>query len=465
MNKPRLREQVLRGGIYLSVRGTLGIAINIAGVFLLMRIIGPGDWGVYAAAIGYFTTLQLVTQLGIPVYLVRAEDRRDHAGLNQASTLLLLLSIVGVAVGALLLPLFEASSRLELRAPALVLLLGLPAANLAAVPLSHLERTLDFKHIAWLELSGQAVFYTVAIAAAALGRGLWSPVIGWWSQQAVLTGLGFVFARYTPRFTWNKRLVRDILTYGTGFSASLWIYQLRRIVNPLVVGRYLGAEAVGVVSLCTQIVTQLGFASVATWRIATAALARVQSQRDRLLEAINEGMHLQVLAVSPFLLVAAWTAPWLLPLMLGESWRDAGVIFPYIATGFLINTVFTLQSSAMYVLRRNLSVGLAHAVQLAALYLIASLLVPRFGLDGYGLAEVGTIVGYFVLHAATTRAIGTPNYKHTAPLAIAVALAMFTHKLGFVPLLVLAGTLAITQPWRDVRNIVAELRGAMSGGS
>ena len=465
MNEPRLREQVLRGGIYLSVRQTVGIAINVAGVFLLMRIIGPGDWGIYAAAIGYFTTLQLVTQLGIPVYLVRAEDPRDRAGLNQASTLLLLFAIAGVAVGALLLPIFEASTRLELRAPAFALLLGLPAANLAAVALAHLERTLDFKRIAWLELSGQAVFYTVAIVAATFDRGVWAPVIGWWAQQTVLTGLGLVFARYTPRLTWNDGLVRDILTYGTGFSVSLWMYQLRRIVNPLVVGRYLGAEAVGVVSLCAQIVAQLGFASVATWRIATAALARVQSRRDRLLKAINEGMHLQVLAVSPFLLAAAWTAPWLLPLMLGESWRDAGVIFPYIAAGFLINTMFTMHSSAMYVLRRNVHVGLAHAVQFAALFATASLLVPRFGLDGYGLAEVSTILGYLVLHAATTRTIGKPNYKHTAPLAIAVALAMFTHKLGFVPLLVLAGTLAITQPWRDVRNIVAELRGAMSGAS
>jgi len=463
MTRSGLRSQVLKGGVYLSVRQTLGITINVAGVLLLMRIIGPGDWGVYAAALGYFYILQLITQLGIPVYLVRAEDPEDRAVLNQAATVLLLLAAAGAVVGGLLLPLYEQATRLDLRGPGYALLLGLPAANLAAVPLSHLERTLDFKRIAWLELSGQAMFFVVAIAAAALGRGMWAPVLGWWAQQSVLTLFGLALARYAPRLAWNRSAIRDMLTYGTGYSASVWAYQLRRIVNPLVVGRYLGAEAVGIVSLCTQIVTHLGFASVATWRLAMAALSRVQSERDRLLKAINEGMHLQVLAVSPFLLGFAWTAPWLMPVLLGERWRAVGVIFPYIATIFLINSVFTMHSSAMYVLRNNLSVGVSHAVQFVALLATAVLLVPRFGLDGYGLAEVSMIVGYVVLHGATVRVIGKPTYSHSLPLAVAASVAMFTHALGALPLLLLAGTLIVMRPWRDVQNIVAELRGAMSG--
>jgi hypothetical protein len=52
-----LRTKVLRGGVYLFVRLGLGMAISTVGVILLTRTIGPGAYGLYAAALGIYTYL------------------------------------------------------------------------------------------------------------------------------------------------------------------------------------------------------------------------------------------------------------------------------------------------------------------------------------------------------------------------------------------------------------------------
>jgi PST family polysaccharide transporter len=253
-----------------------------------------------------------------------------------------------------------------------------------------------------------------------------------------------------------------MIRYGLGYSAAIWLYQMRRAINPLVVGRYLGAEAVGVVSLTFQLVVQLSFVAVSTWRLSTAALARVQTDRARLLRAVEEGMRLQVPAVAPFLLLFAWLGPWLVPLLLGPEWRQVPELFPYVAGGFLFSAVFTMQSSALFVMRRNLEVGAAHLIQLILLAGAGLALVPMLGLAGWGLAELAMIAGFLFLHRALAREIGAPRYGMTLWFAAASALAMLTHVLGPVALVPLALATLRAQPWRDLLGAVQALRTAGS---
>jgi PST family polysaccharide transporter len=84
--------------------------------------------------------------------------------------------------------------------------------------------------------------------------------------------------------------------YGLGFSASMWVWQLRLLVNSLVVGRYAGADAVGYVALAIRIVDQLSVLKDIVWRLSIPALAQVQGKLARMVKAISEGASLQIMA-------------------------------------------------------------------------------------------------------------------------------------------------------------------------
>jgi PST family polysaccharide transporter len=438
----------------------MGMAISLGGIMLLTRAIGPEQYGLFAAAFGLFYYCQNVSQLGVAVYLVRREGEEDSELYHQAFTLLLLLGL-GVMLLALLgFPLIEGWVRLEGFGPvSQILFLGLPIVLLNQVPLAQLERRLDYKRVALIELIGQIAYYLVALPLAFQGAGAWAPVAGWWAQQLQALGLLYWSANYRPQFYWRLDLVRQILKFSLSFSFGGWVWQLRTLINPLIIGRYAGAEAVGYVALAIRMVEVLSFVKSATFRISIAALARLQSDRSRLAKAINEGMGLQILALGPFLVMVSWVGPWFLPLLFSSRWLPAMEVYPFIALSSLSNAMFNMHSSALYVLGRTWEVTAFHLVNIALFAGAAFLLVPRFGLVGYGWAEAMTLGSYGVIHAYLVRDISSPDYRLAGLWWSAFAIALFSYQLGWWVVLGLVAVALWPETYQKLGSYIKSLRG------
>ncbi len=427
-----LRSKVLRGGFYLVVREGIGMAVSLGGILLLTKAIKPEGYGLYTTAYGIFYYFQNLSQLGVGTYLVRREGEEELKVYHQAFTLLLLLGIGAMSLGLLGHPLIEEWLKIKgVGSITQVLFLGLPIVLLQQVPLARLERHLDYKQVASIELAGQIVYFAVALPLAFQGYGAWSPVAGWWFQQVQTTGLLYWRSKYRPQLYWQWDLVKPMFVYSVSLSASSWGWQLRTLVNPLIVGRYAGVEAVGFVALANRMVETLSFAKTVTFRISIAALAQLQGDRQRLRKAVTEGMGLQVLALGPLLVIVAWVGPWLIPLLFGSEWRSAMAVYPFIALSSLTNSVFSMHSAALYVLARNWEVTVYHLLYIALFAGAAFVLVPRLGLVGYGWAETATIASYISLHTYLVREINSPDYWLVGLWWGAFAITLFTHQLGW----------------------------------
>jgi PST family polysaccharide transporter len=425
-----LRSRVLRGGGYLAVRQAIGMVVGLGGTMLLTRTLGPGKYGLFAAAYGIFMYLQSLCQWGVAVFLIRAEEEPPRALYDQAFTLLLALSTGGILLGMASLPLLGAWMRLEGLAPvAAALFLCLLPLCVAQVPQARLERALDYRRVAWIEVGGQVANYGVALPLAFATRSVWAMVAGMALQAVLQMILLFAAAGYRPRLAWSRPRVREILGYGAGFSASLWIWQLRALVNPLVVGRLAGAESVGYVSLAVRLVEALSFVRTATWRLSISVLAKVQDDRPRLLQVVREGMSLQIMALAPLLLGFGLVAPWVIPRVFGPEWAPVLLVYPFIAFGYLVNSVFSLHSSALYVLRRNWDVSLFHLVHVALFAVAAAWLISRHGIVGYAWAEILVMPTYLVLHLALARRLGMVRYTDAAVWMV-VILPLFASWVG-----------------------------------
>lgn len=421
-----LRRKVMQGGAFLALRQGAGVVIGVLGVLLLTRRIGPESYGLYAAAVGIYTFLQSLALCGINVYLVRRGGGEQREVYDQAATLLLLLGTAGMAAAVAVTPVLESWMRLPGFAPlARTTFAALPIVLLGQVALAQLERRLDFRRVAMLELGGQLVYFAVALPLAFDGFGPWAPTIGWVAQQLLLAGTLLATARYWPRFYWSRTLAREIATYGISFSSSMWAWYLRTLVNPLVVGRFAGADTVGSVALAIRLVEYLSFVKTATWRLSIAALAQLQSDRERLRRAVSEGIRLQLVALGPLLVAFGWIAPWAIPRLFGPQWLPVLDVYPFIALSYLVNAVFSLHSSALYVLRRNWEVATFHVVHVAMFAGTALVLVPPLGAVGYGLAELVALASYGMLHYRLTTEVGEPNYGAAVVWTLAFGAALF----------------------------------------
>lgn len=385
--------------------------VTVAGVLLLTRTIGPLQYGLYASGLGVVTFLFTLGTLGLDVYLLRKTGDPEEREFDQAFTLLLLISSV-LCVGVISLRHIVASFLKMPEEAALLgpLAVGIPLYLLALPAVVRLDRDLNFKRVALNELFSQISYYVVALPLAFRGFGAWAPVVGFVTQQGSLLVLSYRSTSSIPRLYWDRSLVKKMLGYGTSYSTSLWVYQLRELVNPAIVGRFVGAEAVGYVAIALRIGTFLSFARTATWRIAIPALAKLSGDAARLRNAISEGIRFEAIAVGIPLASFALLAPLLIPLGLGSQWTLAGRVFPFVALGYLSNAMFSLNSSVLYLMGKNWQVTLFHALHVALLASGAFILVPRIGFVGYGWAEGVAILSYFVIYMLVEKELGPVSY-------------------------------------------------------
>jgi O-antigen/teichoic acid export membrane protein len=457
-----LRQQVVRGSFYLVGRQALALVVSLVGVAILVRQIGPTNYGLYTGAASIAFVLASVGTFGLDVYLVRRERAVTKADLDQAVTLLagsaIILTVATVmlaapVLGLLNLPHFEDPLR--------IIALSLPFTLLQAPMMASLERALDYRKVAIIEMVQQFVYYGVALTLAFLHTGFWSPVAGFMASQGWLFVATYAAQRYRPALVWDRPLVRDMLGYGSSYSASSWLWQLRGLVNPLVVGHFLGAAAVGFVGLAARLVEVTAFVRNAAWRLSIAAFGRVQTDLTRFRRVVEEAMGLQTLAVAPLLAAIGSVGPWLLPAVFGHKWEPVVRVFPYIALGMIFQAVFSMETSVLYVVGRGRSVLPVHALHLALFTGGAAVCVWRFGVVGFGYGELIALAAYVLLDRKV-RQLFAVSYLDALPWVVAFTPPLFALYVppAAVPLLWLPFVaIALRRRQRDqIRGYVSYLR-------
>ena len=422
---PDLTILTTRGGLYLGCRYGLGILVSFVNMLVMTRWIGPHAYGIFVTALGLSAFLAAFARGGIDTYLVRSERPPDSHSYDIANTLVVGFSIVLMASGAAAAPLLTKwyGSR-EFVAPFLVTLLTVPLVGLAGPATAKLERDLNFRAVAGIELGGQILALAVGVGLAWWGCGVWAPVAGLLAWQLWAAAGALRAAHLMPLFCFDAAEAQRMLSFGLGYSASLRIWQMRSLVNPLIVGRFVGAEGVAFVALAIRFAEGLGFVRNAAGRLAIATLSRLQHDRRRFQSALESALKLQVWSLGLMLSAFALIAPVILPRMIGVRWMPSLRIYPFIAAGVLMNSVYNLQASALYVAGQQWLVLRAYGLHVMLLAAGTFLLLPGLGIAGYGWAEIAACGGYALLHAGGRR-FAPVSYGHLGWLAFVFLLPPF----------------------------------------
>jgi O-antigen/teichoic acid export membrane protein len=404
--------------------------VSLGNMLVMTRWIGPHSYGLFVTAIGLVAFLSTLARAGVDVYLVRREAAPDEHMYHVAGTLILSISVALTLIGAALAPLLiRWYSHGEFLPPYLLLLLTIPVIGLTGVPMAKLERELNFRNVASIELGGQFLGLLVGMTLAAIRSGVWAPVAGQIASQIATLVAACACSRFIPRFRFNARHAREMLTFGIGLVTSLRLWQLRTLVNPLLVGRFAGAEGVAFVALSIRIAEALGAVRLAAGRLALAALSRLQSKPEAFRRALQRTLELQVLMLGPLLCGFALLGPLILRYVIGIRWMPSLLVYPFVAAGVLINSVFNLQASALFVVGRHWTVLSSYSVHVALLGCGTLLLVPRFGIVGYGWAELLACAAYVLIYTRTIQ-IAALSYRKLLPWMIIFLSLLFAPSLG-----------------------------------
>lgn len=463
-----LRDRTVSGGMHLAMRQVAGLAVRSVGLLLLTRYIGPGNYGIYAASVAIATVVASVCRFGTEVYLTRLRAAPVGPHEEQVFSFLVTAAAAALAIALPVILLFREVFDIE-GTMVLFVLLALTPVNVLWVPAqARLERDLRYRSLARIEFTGDLVLYGVAIGVAAAGAGVWAPVAGYALWQTWLLVASYRSSGFRPRWRWEWSLLREVLRYGSTYSPSFWATRLRDVMNPLVVGRYVGAVGVGYVALALRLTENLSFVRRTVNQIAVPALARVQDDRDRVERAHAEAMLIKVIGVGVPFLGVALTMPVVLPPLLGSDWEGVATVFPLIAVSALVGGPLALNQKVLHVVGRNGVVAVAQVLSLAVLAVLSAVLVPELGPDGFGWATIGAFFPLLILDPAV-RPVLTPHYGPAIRWSIALVPPMFIPLLHGPAAVLLAvptaSTLLLPSSWRDMRHVAGLLRRVLRPGT
>ncbi|QOY94674.1 MOP flippase family protein [Massilia sp. UMI-21] len=280
------KQSVVSGVKWTSVstmgRRIMALLANIA----FARLLEPGDFGLVAMAGVILGFVDIFKDLGTGTALVREKDMRDQL-LSSVFWLNLgfgLLITTIVMLSAPLVAKFYIEPRVE---PVVtVMAVSFVLSSLSIVHTSMLMRQMSFALLAKVELAAAVVSYIVGIGAAILGHGVWSLVYQVVTNTALTTVLIWIVSRWRPKFVFLWAEVRSIMGYSLNLAGYNIFYYFAQNVDNLLIGRFLGTEALGLYDLAYKLmVFPMQAISAVFSRVMTPYYAQAQDDLARFRQA------------------------------------------------------------------------------------------------------------------------------------------------------------------------------------
>jgi PST family polysaccharide transporter len=253
-----------------------------------------------------------------------------------------------------------------------------------------LRKEISFGRIFWYELATNAGGIALTIALAIVVRNVWALVIGLLLTAFLGTVLSYVFHSYRPRLAFEQQALRRALSLGkVAFVIAVASY-LTNMADNVMVGRLLGAGALGNYSLAFNISSvPIGVLVFSLGTVLFPAYAEIMAHRPKALEVAFTKVFAVALTIMVTITVLLFLlASEIVQLLFGSKWTTAGAVLRVLALVVPLRGLSQIVSTVSWGLNRPKAVAVGSTLEaiifLAALYP----LIRTLGLTGAAWAGV-----------------------------------------------------------------------------
>ena len=388
-----LTDEAVNNVVWQAAATGSSLILKAAILILLARNIPPAQFGLIAAATVITSLATDFSQMGVHRALVQRLTLLTNHIRSAFAISLLTGTLAAISIG-LTAPFLAAIFRMDqseqfIRFLAATLLFT----GIAAVSSSLLQRERRFRALGLVDFGSYLLgFGLVALPMAILDYGAWALAIGQMTQVVSRTIALLALRRPAFALIPHVKESKELLRTGLGFSAGQIGNYVATQVDYLVVGRYLGAEALGIYNRAYQFLllpAQL-FGTV-TSSVLFPTIASIQDQPERVARAYLRALGLIAMLTLPTSGALAILAPELVGFLLGPNW--SAMIAPFqilvltliFRTSYKISDAVTLAMGSMY--RRALR-QFVYAVAVAG----GAFVGLQFGLGGVAIGVSGAVV-------------------------------------------------------------------------
>ena len=449
-----LADRVVRGALWSGASTILVRLANIVIMAIVVRIVTPQDFGVFAVAMTVYAVIVAVGSLGLPTVMARADTDKDAIAPTLKTLALLGCLLAAGGLFAASAAIASALGAPDARAAIKVMSLCVVLVGVYAMPGAILARELRQDRIFLANILAFGPTNALLILLALHGDGAlafaWSRVLGQFLAGLVMTY--FVSERY--RFGVSRGQAKFVLAAGLPMAGTDLLSAFLLNVDYIFIANLLGPFQLGLYVLAFNV------ANWSTWvlgavmsGIGVAAFSRAKTE-GRLEEWVCRAhQSVAFLAWPACALTAASAAP-LVETIYGSQWTGA-------ATTLVILAPYAVLLTHVLVFGQVLN-GTGHG---RTLFLIQgtwlAVLVPGL----WGGATLGGTTGVALAHVLLVCGVIVPLHLHTLAKVHAIrARTLFAAVVIALPGVIaasaadLAASVAFDRPWQKL------VAGLLAGG-
>jgi O-antigen/teichoic acid export membrane protein len=393
-----LTQRAVAGVLWTALATGAQALAQILALIILARLLSPREFGVFAVALLVIGLSANLAHCGIAPAIVQRpvlEERHLRVGFTLSVLFGLGAAALVWAAAPSIANFFQLPELTQVvRACCVVFALQ----GVSAVAEALAMRELRFRWLAGVDAVAFAVGFTgVGPVLAWLGFGVWA-LVGAHLVQNLIRAVVLVAGQPHPKRLLIERLaIGELLYFGGGFTVARICNYFATQADNLVVGRWLGAEALGLYTQAYQLMkTPAYLLGQILDRVLFPTMALVQLEQARLARAYRSGLSVCAVLTMPASVVLTIMAPEVVPVLLGPAWTGVVVPFQILALGMLFRTSYkigdTIARATGAVYRR----AWRQAAYALAVF-VGALTGQRWGLTGVALGVLAAITLNFAL--------------------------------------------------------------------
>ena len=397
-----LRDQVRSAVIWRSGTQILGQVIAWGATFVVIRLLSPSDYGLFAMTQVVLVLLNMLNGYGLASGIIQRRDV-DGRSLRQLFGMLILVNLALGLGQVALAPLAAAYFRQPIVADLLrVQALMFVTTPFIAFPYALLARKMDFRGQAKVNLLSSLAGAITALAGAWGGFGIWTLVAAPMALFSVRAIGMMIAAKAWMLPSFDFRGSGALARYGGLMATSQLFWFLQSQADVFIAGRVLDPHMLGIYTtslFLTQIFVSKFVPPLND--VAFSAYARIQHDRLAVANAFAKSARIILFAAAPFYFGLFATAEPLVATVLGAQWIEAAPVVRILALAMPFMTLQVLFSPASDAIGHP-QVSAWNSATGAILLPITFLVGIQFGVIGLAVAWVVAYPLFMLLCGART---------------------------------------------------------------
>ena len=394
----KLGRSTMSGMMWATSGTGLQLVMRIVVLAVLARLLTPADFGIVTTGLLIVGLAEQLTMLGVgPAIVQRSELEERHIRTAFYSSLILgCLGAGFIWLGIPLISRFFGIEELHDVLPILILLF--PLRSLSVVSENLLQRNLQFKKLALVDVLSYFLAYgMIGTALAIVGLRVWALVIATLADALFKAILMYGLSPHSMRPMLEWRAAKELFSFGGGFTLTGILGFVALKGDYLVVGKWLGAGALGLYERAYNLMTTfVSLFGKTLDKVLFPNMAKVQHDKKRLSVAYRHSITGVALLLLPISVVVVIVAPELVRTLLGEQWVEAVAPLQILALGMVFRTSTKISNALAKATGIVYRIAWREGVY-AFLILVGALVGQFWGITGVAWGVLGALFVQFLM--------------------------------------------------------------------